>query len=277
MDEILQATEMKSPPLLKGVWNRSAYPILKLVPLLKNFIHVENCEQIQKVKAPVIFAFNHNCSYETLLVPAFVMYLRQWEKISFIIDWMYGQIPILKWLFNQVDPIYVYNKRARFIFFEKNRHLNRMKDYYDHKTVYNRCIDYLSLHRSIGIFPEGKRNKNPTLLSKGRSGIGRIVLESNVPVLPIGIDFPNRINNHKIPKFGSIILRAGEVLEFPNERKILTELPQHEDLSPHSVSIIKNYLSSKITYAVMSRLSELSGKEYPFTSPERPEEVERFL
>jgi 1-acyl-sn-glycerol-3-phosphate acyltransferase len=229
-----------------------------------------NIDILKAVKGPLIFAFNHNCSYEAILVPTYLIYLRQGKKISFVIDWMYGRLPLLGWLFKQIDPIYVYNKPTRFKFLDHSRPIKKQS------TVLE-CIKYLNLNKSIGIFPEGTRNRSPYELKRGKNGIGHIVLESGAPVLPVGIDFPTRLKKHKIPKFGSLILRIGEKLEFPEERGILSQLKQRSNINSRYKKKAVNFLSSKVTFMVMSSLSELSGKEYPFSSPVLPGDIKMLF
>jgi 1-acyl-sn-glycerol-3-phosphate acyltransferase len=198
------------------------------------------------------------------------MYLLHGKKISFVIDWMYGRLPLLSWLFKQIDPIYVYNKPTRLKFLNRSKPINK-------KPVYLECIKYLNLFKSIGIFPEGTRNKNPDELKRGKNGIGRIVLESGAPVVPVGIDFPARIKNNRIPKFGALILRFGEKLHFREEREIFSQIQQKHGSKSYCMKKAANFLSSTVTFKVMSKLSELSGKKYPFSPPVLPGEIKMFF
>jgi 1-acyl-sn-glycerol-3-phosphate acyltransferase len=255
--------------------NRIQRQLLRLFMFLGgHLVQVEDVEDtkiLKSIKDPLIFAFNHNCSYETILVASYLMYLRQGRKVSFVIDWMFGRLPLLGWIFKQIDPIYVYNKPARFKFLERSRSMQKKQ------SVYMQCIEYLNSNKSIGIFPEGTRNRNPYQLKRGRNGIGHIALESGAPVLPIGIDFPARIEKNKIPKFGSLILRVGEKLEFPGERSILSQIKQSQDIDSQSMKKAVNFLRSNVTFTVMSRLSELSGKKYPFPPPVLPKEIKMIF
>jgi 1-acyl-sn-glycerol-3-phosphate acyltransferase len=220
---------------------------------------------------PLIFAFNHNCSYETLLVPIYLTALRQGRKIGFIIDWMFGRLPGLSWVFQQTDPIYVYNKKSTLEFLNRLRPKNRPA------TVYAECIKRLENGRSIGIFPEGSRNRNPELLLKGHKGIGYIALHSQAPVLPIGIDFPSRIKKGRIPKFGPLILRTGSKMYFPEERAIYQQINSSPCINHLTKKILTDYLTAKTTYSIMKKLANLSGKQYPFQEPAPPALMKRFL
>ena len=210
---------------------------------------------------PQIFAFNHNCSFEAVLVPSYLVFQRQGRKISFICDWMYQHIPVLGWIFNQMDPIYVYNKPARL------KYLNRLKPIESKKTVYYESIERLKLGQSIGIFPEGTRNRNPNKLLKGQNGIGYIVLNSLAPVVPIGIDFPLRLRQGKIPKLGRTILRPGAPLQFAEERSLFRIINTTPSLGAKERQKLSDLLASRITFQVMKELANLSGKDYSFPEP----------
>jgi len=233
-----------------------------------NLILVENEKVLETLDSPVIYALNHNCSYEVFLVATYLMKKRKGEKISFLVDWMYGRLPLLGWIFNQIDPIYVFNKLSKYDYL--NRY--RAQKILDRKPVHEKCIDYLNFNKSIAIFPEGTRNTNPQVLKRGKLGIGLIALETNVPILPIGIDFPSRHKKNRIPKFGPIILRCGQLMNFSNESALATRIKQNLKIEPRIQKKAITYLGSSITFKIMSQLSNLSGKKYPFDSPVLQEE-----
>jgi 1-acyl-sn-glycerol-3-phosphate acyltransferase len=220
---------------------------------------------------PKIFALNHNCSFESVLVPAYLIWRRGGRKISFISDWMYQHIPLLGWVFKQIDPIYVYHKPARWKF------LNRFKPEKNGKPAFQKCVERLQQGISIGIFPEGTRNTNPDNLLKGQKGIGYIVLNSLAAVVPVGIDFPLRRTRGRIPKLGSIILRTGTPLKFQAERSLYRTIQAIPNLEPKERQKMINDLAAKITYQIMIEISHLSGKNYPFPEPAPSPLLERFL
>ncbi len=226
---------------------------------------------MQKLEDPVIFAFNHNNSFETLLVPVFLMHLRKGRKISFVIDWMYGKIPIIGWFCRQIDPIYVYNKPAKYRLLEQYRMKHQRQDVHEH------IIEKLERDQSIGIFPEGKRNKNPYMLRRGFNGVGHIALHARVPVIPIGIEFQSGRKRGKIPKFGRIVLRVGEPLTFREESVQLESLQENINLEPQAKKKISVHFSNKVTYEIMSELAKLSGKDYPFLPPALPGGIDKLF
>lgn len=226
----------------------------------EQLVTIENSENLYKTPDPLIFAFNHNGSFETLLVPIYLIYCRNGRKISFVIDWMYGIIPILGWIMKQIDPIYVYHKKSTILL------LNLIRNK-PPQTVDRQCIERLAKKISIGIFPEGTRNQNPYQLLKGHKGIGHIALKSRVPVLPVGIDFPLRQTRGKIPKSGPIILRIGEPLRFETEIETYRNALICPNLQPGEIKKLTRNLASSITHQIMIELAKLSGKKYPFPLP----------
>ncbi len=225
--------------------------------LLTRAYGLENLSGAEKTR---IYAFNHNNSLEALMVPVLLMYHLGGSSISFVIDWMYGKVPVLGSLMNMIDPVYVYHKRSTVSWIEAIRPHAPSGD-----TI-QRCAEKLRAGRSIGIFPEGKRNRNPETLVRGKSGVGHIALQSGAPVIPVGIDFNSRITKGKIPVIGRTIVRIGQPIIFPEQSQAYRALMlsasncnrQHSEL---------NQMASEVTHEIMLCLAELSGKRYREPSP----------
>jgi 1-acyl-sn-glycerol-3-phosphate acyltransferase len=147
----------------------------------------------------------------------------------------------------------------------------------DYKDVHEKCTQLLKGGSAIGIFPEGTRNKNPNYLLKGRQGIGAIAIKSAVAVLPVGIDFPYRIKNNRIPRFGRIILRIGKKLNFDYEINTAHQINQNNDIALHYRKRWISYLYSKVTYTIMLELSRLSQKMYPYGPPKIPKDMQKYF
>jgi 1-acyl-sn-glycerol-3-phosphate acyltransferase len=206
-------------------------------------------ENLPKKEHACIYAFNHNNSLEALLVPVFLIHHLGGRTISFVIDWMYGKIPVIGRLMDMIDPIYVCNKRSTLPWIEKLRPPRS-----SFNTV-EQCARKLLTGRSIGIFPEGTRNSDPEMLLKARPGIGHIALQAEVAVVPVGIDFTCRKARGKIPMLGRIIIRIGRPLHFPRESCAYRALSDnaHKERSRMAV---------EVTNEIMHCLAELSGKRY---------------
>jgi 1-acyl-sn-glycerol-3-phosphate acyltransferase len=174
---------------------------------------------------------------------------------------MFGRLPIFRWLLKRVDPIYTYRKKARF------PSLNKHRQAADGQAVCRACLERLQDGQSLGIFPEGARNSNPYGLLRGRKGVGEIALRSGAPVLPVGIDFPDRLRRGCIPRLSPVILRFGEPLRFPEEGEAYNTISRDARLSPRERQRLQVNLSARVTHGIMLELARLSGKAYPFAPP----------
>ncbi len=175
---------------------------------------------------------------------------------------MFGRLPLFAWLLKRVDPIYTYRKNARFAV------LNKHQQKADGQAVCRACLERLQNGQSLAIFPEGTRNHDPYRLKRGRKGVGEIALRSGVPVLPVGIDFPHRIRNGRIPWFSPVILRFGSPLTFPDEAAAYRTVSRELRFSPLERQKLQVLLCANVTHRLMLELARLSGKEYPFAPPQ---------
>jgi 1-acyl-sn-glycerol-3-phosphate acyltransferase len=238
--------------------------LLLRILMLPNFLLMRayGLENLSESESASIFAFNHNNSFETLIVPVFLIYHLGGRNISFVIDWMYGKVPIIGLLMDMLDPVYVFNKRSRLPWIEATRPLVPSGD-----TI-ERCCKKLRSGCSIGIFPEGKRNRNPETLVRGKSGIGHIALQSGSPVVPVGIDFNCRITKGKIPVLGRTIIRIGHPLSFRHQSDSYRMLmPYASVCSNHHYEL--NQMAAEVTHEIMLSLARLSGKRYGEPPPRK--------
>ena len=208
------------------------------------FMAVERPERLATIPEPAIFAFNHNNTHEALAVPAAMMWLRGGRKVHFLIDWMYLHSPLLGWVLRQGEPIPVYGKPARWRLGESFRRAQR-------QPVVEACLDRLEAGGSLGIFPEGTRNRSSKTLLRGRSGLGELVLRSQAPVVPVGIRFPAAERLGRLPRLGRIVLCPGEPLGFHAERSLASRLP---------TGGARRDLTRQVVARVMAELAVLSGK-----------------
>lgn len=199
-------------------------------------IKIENSQRLKKLKYPVIFAFNHNNYFETLLVPC-VLFAMLRKPVSFAVHWVFNFMPYVGWAVRQIKPILVYNRKTRFKFLLK--HLPAR-----YPAVIDEAKTRLEQGLSVGIFPEGSCNRSPYYLRRGRLGLEKIVSESGVLVIPCGIVFLDQVRRKRIPRWGRLILRFGEAINF-------AEKANKQRLSRHH-----------ITDRVMHEISILCGKKY---------------
>ncbi len=216
------------------------------------FVRARGVEHLRDRTGPLIFACNHNNSIESVLVPAFLTYHCGGRKISFVVDWMFGKIPFAGSLLELTDPMYVYHKRSTSRFLEAARPRELPS-----KDAVSRCCERLMSGRRIGLFPEGKRNRDPFRLLPGKTGVGHIALRSGVPVVPVGIDYAVRRKKAKIPVFGRIVLSIGEPICFDN----LARLYRASGECSASVARAERHrLAARATERIMRALSGLCGK-----------------
>jgi len=208
------------------------------------WIEVERAERIA-LPGPAIFALNHSNSVEAVVVPSALMWLRRGEPVCFLADWMYLHLPVAGWLLRRGAVIPVYRKPSRWRLLEAHRRER------SRAPVLDACLERLAAGASVGIFPEGTRNRDPERLLRGRSGLGELVLRSSVPVVPVGIHYPAAGRLGRSPRLGRTVLSPGEPLTFQEERHAA-----HAALGPRERIV----LARRVVRRVMADLARLSGR-----------------
>jgi 1-acyl-sn-glycerol-3-phosphate acyltransferase len=99
----------------------------------------------------------------------------------------------------------------------------------------------------LGIFPEGTRSPDGRL-HKGKTGVARLVLQAQVPVVPIGIrdSLPRRTRRLRIPYQPRTRISIGKPLDFDAYAPAATDRD------------VLRYVTDEI----MAAVQELSGQEY---------------
>jgi 1-acyl-sn-glycerol-3-phosphate acyltransferase len=99
----------------------------------------------------------------------------------------------------------------------------------------------------LGIYPEGTRSPDGKLY-RGKTGVARMALEANVPVLPVAMIDTEKIQppGRKIPRLGRVGVKIGEPLDFS----------RYEGMEGD------RFVLRSITDEIMYELMELSGQEY---------------
>jgi 1-acyl-sn-glycerol-3-phosphate acyltransferase len=101
--------------------------------------------------------------------------------------------------------------------------------------------------RVVGIYPEGTRSPDGRLY-KGKTGIARMALESEVPVIPVVM-----IGTDKVNPIGSTIWRP---------RKVRIRIGEPLDFSRYYGMANDRFIQRSMTDEIMYALMELSGNEY---------------
>ena len=233
-----------------------------LMLTLGQLVAVEHRERLAAVREPAIFALNHRNRIEALLAPTVLIYLRHGAPLHFLADWMFVEAPGLGWLLRQSEPVAVYRKPALC----KWRDAYRRERLRQRRPVLDACLDYLARGESIGIFPEGTRNRDGNRLLRGRLGLGELALRSGVPVVPVGIKYPHhdawrapggvvgRAPSGALgpaPKGALVVLAIGEPLDFAAERRRLAAAPE-----------MRRELARRVVDRVMAALAAEVGKDY---------------
>ena len=139
-----------------------------------------------------------------LSVPSLLFLSRGGKRIHFLADWNYRVWPGIGLMYRRAEVVTVLRKPGR------PRALNFLKALYAHDhppRVQARM--HLAAGRSIGIFPEGQVNPDPGRMLRGRHGAARLSLELGVPVVPMGIRFPNVPSGEPIPGNAPMALHIG--------------------------------------------------------------------
>ena len=99
----------------------------------------------------------------------------------------------------------------------------------------------------LGIYPEGTRSPDGKLY-RGRTGVARMILEGNVPVVPVAM-----IDTEKIMPQGTTI---------PKVRRLGIVIGEPLDFSRFAGLESDRFILRSITDEIMYELNQLSGQEY---------------
>lgn len=108
-------------------------------------------------------------------------------------------------------------------------------------------VRLLAEGKLLGVYPEGTRSPDGRLY-KGKTGVARMALEADVPVIPIGMHGTNRVN-----PIGSKMWRP---------RKVRIRIGPPLDFSRYEGLAGDRFVERSITDEIMYALMELSDQEY---------------
>jgi len=206
-----------------------AYWVLKLVltPVLRFFwrVRVEGIENIPD-DGPAILASNHVSFCDSIFLP---LVLRR--RVTFVAKAEYFDDPKTAWFFRAVGQIPIRRTGGSAAM-----------------AALDSAADVLEGGHLFGIYPEGTRSPDGRLY-KGKTGVARLALRCQVPVLAcamVGTDAVQPIGQVKPNLFRPVTIRIGAPMDFaryydrPTDPKVLRQ----------------------ITDEIMFELRELSGQEY---------------
>ncbi len=115
------------------------------------------------------------------------------------------------------------------------------------EASHNTGLRVLAEGRMLGIYPEGTRSPDGRMY-RGRTGVARMILEGDVPVVPIAM-----IDTDKVMPIGTRI---------PQVRRIGVVIGEPLDFSRFAGLEGDRFILRSITDEIMYELSRLSGQEY---------------
>jgi 1-acyl-sn-glycerol-3-phosphate acyltransferase len=178
----LLTTPYRHPPDQRATRWVIRATLLALGPFVKSVAHAG---RLRRLDGPFVAVLNHSQPTEAFLVPALLAWLRGGRVIRFLADWNFMLLPPVYALYKSARVIPVTRKQAR------PRFLNALQDVVaPPPTGFDEARRCLGRGRPVGAFVEGTTNPHPTRLLRGQRGAARLSLEADVPVLPIGLRFP---------------------------------------------------------------------------------------
>jgi 1-acyl-sn-glycerol-3-phosphate acyltransferase len=207
----------------------------------RHIVAMHGLHHIRAAMDPFILAANHSSRAESLLVPALLLLHRGGRLLHFLADWNFRLIPGVGLIYARAQVVTVTRKPAR------PRIRNVLKPLYAQpQPTLERARAHLAAGRAIGIFPEGQVNRNPAQLMRGRRGAARLSLETGIPVVPMGIRFPDADPDRPLPSLPTMELHIGAPL-----------LPPGAAVEHASMADVTAWHS-----VIMTEIARLSGKAW---------------
>jgi 1-acyl-sn-glycerol-3-phosphate acyltransferase len=115
------------------------------------------------------------------------------------------------------------------------------------QAALNTAEQVLAQGKLLGMYPEGTRSPDGRLY-KGKTGLGRLALETGVPVIPVAMIGTNVVNppGSTTLRFGRVTVRFGKPMEFS----------RFEGMAGN------RFIERAVTDEVIYELMGLSGQEY---------------
>jgi 1-acyl-sn-glycerol-3-phosphate acyltransferase len=198
-----------------------------VTPFVRIFVRVrvEGREHIPR-RGPVILASNHRSFLDSIFIPLVVR-----RRVTFVAKAEYFDDPKTAWFFRSCGQIPI-----------------RREGGSASERALSSATEVLRAGKVFGIYPEGTRTRDG-LLHRGHTGVARLALRCNVPIVPIGLLGTDDVQpiDSKMPKLFRVVrIRFGEPVD-----------PARYAGREHDHMALR-----ELTDEVMYEICQLSGYEY---------------
>jgi 1-acyl-sn-glycerol-3-phosphate acyltransferase len=198
-----------------------------LTPIVRLLVrvHVEGRENVPK-RGPVILASNHRSFLDSIFIP---MVLRR--RVTFVAKAEYFDDPKTAWFFRGCGQIPI-----------------RREGGSASERALLSATEVLEEGKVFGIYPEGTRTRDG-LLHRGHTGVARLSLKCNVPIVPVGLIGSDAVQpiDAKMPRlFRHVTIRFGAPIDPARYRG-----REHDRMALR-----------ELTDELMYEICQLSGYEY---------------
>jgi len=188
-------------------------------------VRVEGRDNVPK-RGPVILASNHRSFLDSIFIP---MVMRR--RVTFVAKAEYFDDPKTAWFFRSCGQIPI-----------------RREGGSASERALASATEVLRSGKVFGIYPEGTRTRDG-LLHRGHTGVARLALGCNVPIVPVGLIGTDDVQpvDSRLPKlFRRVTIRFGEPVD-----------PARYAGREHDRMALR-----ELTDEVMYEICQLSGYEY---------------
>jgi 1-acyl-sn-glycerol-3-phosphate acyltransferase len=198
-----------------------------VTPFVRVFVRVrvEGREHIPR-RGPVILASNHRSFLDSIFIPLVVR-----RRVTFVAKAEYFDDAKIAWFFRSCGQIPI-----------------RREGGSASERALSSATEVLRAGKVFGIYPEGTRTRDG-LLHRGHTGVARLALRCNVPIVPIGLIGTDDVQpiDSKMPKLFRVVrIRFGEPVD-----------PARYAGREHDHMALR-----ELTDEVMYEICQLSGYEY---------------